>query len=238
MMRRATCGLAVPRAWDVAKQAAAVLNTATDIDPNNLLNTRLEHRLIQYDVPQQFQVIGTYDLPFGKGRPMLSHMHPVVNGVLGGWTFSGQWQTHSGYPMAFPNAAPLVARSAKYSDSQRDANAQAAGHPTCDVSSDKWFNVSIFPKVALAPYTLRNFPTMFPDVRTKPLNIGDFSLYKEFGIRERVRLQLRMDAHNVANWPWFSATQSVDVTNSRFGQLQANMGNDIRNFVIVMKLYF
>lgn len=99
--------------------------------------------------------------------------------------------------------------------------------------------MTLFPKTAgPAPYTLRNFPTMFPDVRTRPLNILDASIYKEFPIKEKIRWQLRLDAHNAGNFPWFARWQSNDMTNSRFGQLQASMGNDIRVFVIVAKLLF
>jgi len=234
-------GLSLQVGYSISKtfERVSVLNYQTDVDPNNLLNTKLEHRLIAYDVPQQLQIIGTYDLPFGKGRPLFSGMHPILNGVFGGWTFSGQWQSHSGYPMTFPNAAPLAARSAKLGDAQRDANAQALGRTQWDVSYDKWIDVTLFPKTAgPAPYTLRNFPTMFPDVRTRPLNILDASIYKEFPIREKIRWQLRLDAHNAGNFPWFAKWQSNDVTNSRFGQLQASMGNDIRVFVIVAKLLF
>jgi len=234
-------GLSLQVGYSISKtfERVSVLNYQTDVDPNNLLNTKLEHRLIAYEVPQQLQIIGTYDLPFGKGRPLFAGMHPILNGVFGGWTFSDQWQSHSGYPMTFPNAAPLAARRAKLSDAQRDANAQALGRTQWDVSYDKWIDVTLFPKTAgPAPYTLRNFPTMFPDVRTRPLNILDASIYKEFPIKEKIRWQLRLDAHNAGNFPWFAKWQSNDVTNSRFGQLQASMGNDIRVFVIVAKLLF
>jgi hypothetical protein len=55
---------------------------------------------------------------------------------------------------------------------------------------------------------------------------------------ERMRLQLRLDGYNVGNFPWFSRLQSNDVTNSRFGQLTADMGNEVRVFVGVLKLVF
>ena len=32
---------------------------------------------------------GTYDFPLGKGRKFGSSMHPVINGVVGGWQVSG-----------------------------------------------------------------------------------------------------------------------------------------------------
>ena len=97
--------------------------------------------------------------------------------------------SHSGFPLPFPNAAPLVAKSAKLSDSQRDALAQTAGPLAIRPFLRRLVRHLDFPDAAgPAPFTLRNFPTRFPDVRSKPLNIADVSMYKEFPIKERVQL--------------------------------------------------
>jgi hypothetical protein len=241
LVRRMSSGLTVTVAYTIAKtlEQVSVLN-AQDVRLNELTSTPLEKRLIQFDVPQQFSVIGSYDLPFGKGRPYLSGMNRWANGALGGWTVSGVWMSHSGFPIQFPNAAPLGAQSAHLSDSQRDALAQQKGRSQYDISEDVWFDTSIFPRTARNPYVLQNYPTRFPDVRTKPLNVADVSVYKEFRMQERVRLQVRADAHNVGNFPWFGNLDSngANVTNSKFGFLRADMGNEVRVIVGVMKLIF
>jgi hypothetical protein len=123
---------------------------------------------------------------------------------------------------------------------QRNQAAQAAGRSQYDVSYDTWFDTSIFPRTTQAPFTLRNFPTRFPDVRGKPLNISDMSLYKEFAFREKVKWQLRADAHNIGNFPWFGALDSNgnNVSNSLFGHLKASMGNEQRLVVFIMKILF
>jgi hypothetical protein len=239
--RRFSHGLTMTVAYTISKtlEQASVLN-AQDVNLNDLRSTPLEKRLIQYDVPQQFSVIGTYDLPFGKGRHFGSGMNRWIDGIVGGWTFSGVFMSHSGFPLPFPNAAPLDARSAELSDSQRDALAQKAGRSQYDPSYDVWFDTSLFPRTAQAPFTLRNFPTRFPDVRSKPLNVTDLSLYKEFQIREKVKWQIRCDAHNAGNFPWFGQLDSngADVTRPLFGHLRADIGNETRVVVGVMKVIF
>jgi hypothetical protein len=167
-------------------------------------------------------------------------MNRWVNGVFGGWTASGVWMSHSGYPITFPNAAPTTAKSARFTDAQRDALARQKGRDQYDISYDVWFDTSIFPRTARNPYVLQDYPTRFPDVRTKPLNIADVSLYKEFKVTERVRWQIRADAHNVANFPWFGNLDSggANVTNAKFGFLRADMGNEVRVIVGVMKIFF
>ncbi|MCX6620297.1 MAG: hypothetical protein NTY38_04330, partial [Acidobacteria bacterium] len=242
LTRRFSHGLTTTISYTASKtiEAVAPLN-AQDVNLSNLLSSGLEKRITQYDVPQQLSVIGTYDLPFGKGRPFLSGMNKYANAVIGGWTFSGVFMSHSGFVLNFPNAAPTVARSAKLNDSQRDALAQKKGRTQYDPSYDIWFDTSIFPTVSgPAPFTLRNFPTRFPDVRTKPLNVADISLYKEFNVRERLKWQLRADAHNAGNFPWFGALDGngANVTNQNFGHLRADIGNETRIVVFVMKVIF
>jgi hypothetical protein len=141
---RFTKGLSLTMAYTISKALEQV---------STLNQQDIEKRLVQFDVPQKFSVIGTYDLPFGRHRSMLSNMHPVLNGVLGGWTFSGEWVTQSGFPFNFPNAAPLEARSAKLSDSQRDELARQKGRQQFDPSYDKWFDVTLFPRVSGPAHT-------------------------------------------------------------------------------------
>jgi hypothetical protein len=232
--RRLSRGLAMTVAYTVSKtlEQVAPLNPQA-VNINSPLNSQLEKRLIQFDVPQQFSVIGSYDIP-------LRARDRWVNGVIGGWTFSGVFMSHSGFPLAFPNAAPLAARSAKLSDSERDTRARAAGRTQFDPSEDVWFDTSLFPGAAQPPFTLRTFPTRFPDVRSKPLNVADLSLYKEFHFKEKLKWQIRLDAHNVANFPWFGVLDSNgnNVTRPQFGHLRADIGNETRVIVAVMKLVF
>jgi hypothetical protein len=212
-----------------------------DVNLSNILDTPLEKRLVDYDVPQQLSILWTYDLPFGHGRYFGTHVNKWVNGVLGGWTIAGAFNSHGGFPIPFPNAANLLPQSAALTDAQRNALGRAGGEAQWDITNDVYFNTAIFPTQAQAPYTLRNFPTEFPDVRVRPLNIADVSLYKEFPLTEKVRLQIHCDGHNVGNFPWMSQTwgsSTSNVTDPLFGFLQNEMGNEVRMFVMVGKIVF
>ena len=63
-------------------------------------------------------------------------------------------------------------------------------------------------------------------------------MFKEFPIKERVRWQLRADFQNAFNYPLFGKLQSNNVTDSRFGQLTADITNEKRIIVAVMKIVF
>ena len=235
-------GLAVQGAFTISKslEQVSILN-AQNVNLNNLLVTPLEKRLTAFDAPRAVSIVTSYELPFGRGRSFGKSMRPVLNGIAGGWNVNAQWTAHSGYPFSFPNAAPLAAQSANLLDSGRDALAQKTGRSQWDPSYDVYFNTALFPTQAQAPFTLRNFPTIFPDVRSKILNVWDMSVYKEFPIKERVRWQIRADFHNAFNHPWFGNLASNNVTNANFGQVSVASIDDTsepRLIVLVMKIVF
>ncbi len=242
LARRFSQGFGIQAAYTISKnlERVSVLNNQ-DINLANLTATPLEQRLTQYDTPQKFSVVVTAAVPFGRGQRFGNSIHPVLNAILGGWNMNTEYNTQKGFPFAFPNAAPLVAQSAVLTDAQRDTAAQAAGRPQYDPSIDKWFNTAIFPTQAQAPYTLRNFPTMFSDVRGKPLNNVEFSAYKEIPFHERLRWQIRADFHNALNHPWFGSQASSDVSNAMFATFKSSTVDDTsepRLIVLSMKVIF
>ena len=205
---------------------------------SSLLNTPLEKRLIQYDIPSKVAVVVTYELPFGNGKRWGNDLHPVVRTIAGNWNLSVQTVAQSGFIFDFPSAGNLEARSAKLTDGQRDEAARKLGRDQFDVSVDKWYDATLFPKQAQAPFTLRNFPTRFSDVRSRGLKSSEISVYKEVLVKELFRIQFRTDFQNAFNYPLFGKQQSNNVTDSRFGQLLADISNEKRIIVAVMKIVF
>lgn len=237
--RRFAAGAAIQVAYTISKSTERVnLQNAQDADPGNLLNTRLEKRLVEFDTPQNLAVVTSYEMPFGKSRRLGSGWHPVLNGVAGGWNLNVQYVYRSGLPFDFPNAAPLAARSAKFDHAQRDELARKAGRDQFDPLFDVFFDTSLFPRQAQAPFTLRTFPTRFADVRSKSLNVWELSVSKDFPIKERLKFQIRADAQNAFNYPWFSRIQTVNVTDSRFGLLNPSPRTEPREVVLALKLLF
>jgi hypothetical protein len=201
---------------------------AQDMNLADLLSPALEKRLTIFDVPQKLSVLGTYELPVGRGKPFLSGMHPVLNGFLGNWNIGWNATFQSGFPIDFPNAAPIATGSASLSSGER--------------TLERWFNTSLFPKVAGPPaYTLRNFPTRFPDVRYMDVRNFDFSILKDIPIfRERVKTQIRADITNAMNHPFFTqlVANPPNVTAGTFGQIRPAANNEQRIIYLEFKLTF
>jgi len=204
------------------------LLNAQDMNLGDPMKPVLEKRLTIFDVPQKLSVLGTYELPVGRGKRFLSAAHPVLNGLLGSWSVGWNGTFQSGFPIDFPNAAPLAARSAKLPAEERKL--------------ERWFDTSLFPKVAGPPaYTLRNFPTRFPDVRFMDVRNIDFSILKDIPIfKERVKTQVRADITNSMNHPYFTqlVANPPNVTAGTFGQIAPSQNNEQRIIYLEFKLTF
>lgn len=239
--RRYKNGLAAQASytWSKTLERVSMLN-AQDVNLGDLRTTGLEQRLTEFDIPHTVSVVAAYELPFGKGRTFLSSAHPVANAIFGGWNISAQWFRRGGQPIDFPNAAPISTKSAKLTNAQRDDLARQAGRDKFNPFFDKYFDTSIFPTRAQAPFTLTDFPTRFPDVRSPHLESWELSGYKEFPLKERVKLQLRADFQNAFDYAYFGRliSRPNNVQDPRFGQLDPAQGNQPRVVVLVMKVLF
>jgi hypothetical protein len=56
-----------------------------------------------YDLRHQFQVNGTANLPFGKGRKFGSNSNGFVNAVIGGWEITTIFRANTGFPGSVTN---------------------------------------------------------------------------------------------------------------------------------------
>jgi len=159
---------------------------------------------------------GTYDVPAGRGRQHLSNLHPVANGVLGGWSLSGIYTYSSG---------PFV----------RFGQAIIESNPRIDnPTRDRWFDTSKFTRPM--PFTPRTNPWQYEGV-TGPRNWNvDVTLAKFFPITERWRIEFRMEAYNLTN-SFIPSAPVADVLSTTFGR-STNQGNLGRELQYTARIHF
>jgi hypothetical protein len=162
----------------------------------NLFELRPERSLDNQDVPHRFVTSALYDLPFGKGRPLMANAHPVVNGVLGGWSI-GSIVTVSSLTPFSPTVQGNPTNSGTISVVQRPNVAGDAKQGQRTLERD--FNTDAF--VRQPNFTYGNAGRNI--LRGRPVFNWDFSALKTFQIVERVRLQFRFEAFNFTNTPRF-----------------------------------
>jgi len=226
LTKRFSSGMSFLLSYTISKNLEEVsfLNNQ-DFNLNDPDSSKLERRLFEFDVPQKLAVLWSYELPFGKDKRFGTGVNSAVNKIIGGWQINVDGTTQSGFPIDFPNAPNLEARSAKLAGSQVDLK--------------RAYDTSLFPRAApnLA-ITYRDWPTRFPNVRRYPLKNVDIGLYKNTRLSERLAFQFRAEFLNAFNHPWFSNMDgnSTNVTNARFGWFVQEEGNQNRLIAMVGKL--
>jgi hypothetical protein len=225
LARRFRDGLAFQINYTLSKLTERlVFRNPQDFNLQDPKASRFDERLNVFDVTHKLSLLGTYELPLGRGRALGGDLPAALDLLVGHWRVGWNITYQSGFPVDFPNAAPLSDRRAALGADER--------------SVFRWFDTSLFPQRAHPKYELRDFPTRFSDVRFMPVHNYDFSLMKDFPIRGGARLQFRADVINAFNRVYFTRMQSLDVTRTTFGQLVPSQNNEPRRIFLDFKLLF
>jgi hypothetical protein len=153
-----------------------------------------------------------YELPFfAKGRPLLRES-------LAGWTFAGLTILESGFALS-----PGLSTSTNGDATRPDA----LGHESKVGKLTEWFNTSNYVQ---APYGFYGDASN-GSIRGPAEFTGNTALYKSFSIREKLDLQFRAEAFNVANHPNYSAV-STSYGSGNFGAVTSALDPRILEFAL------
>jgi hypothetical protein len=209
----------------------------------NPQDTELTEYISPFERPHRFTLSGIYQLPFGKGRTWGRDWHPVVDAILGGWQVQGLYEWQSGEPLVLPNAFydgdpnQLESLLGKKDDEGRRYGVDI---PAWDTSGFFAINPangqSAVPGVANnhtsgSAISLRNFPITVDGLRNQRFLKFDAGISKNFQIREGMRLQVRVEAINVLNNPYFS-TPNVTPSSGSFARVSAPVRQPPRDIQI------
>jgi hypothetical protein len=173
--------------------------------------------------PHRITASGIWELPFGKGRAFAHH--GPQNMLLGGWQIGVTYEFQPGALIDFGNLF--------YNGSLSDIN-------TGTRTFAHWFNTAGFvtdPAKQPAAYQARVFPTRVDGLRADFTNIANGCLQREFKIRERGKLEFRVDALNLQNRSQMAAPV-VDPTATNFAQVTAQSRTQNRFYQFQLRLRF
>ncbi len=174
--------------------------------------------LASFNINHSFVASGTYQLPVGQGKAFLNNLHGVGEMLLGGWIANGILTLNSGPPQAIGCQTTTAAGlGACYADVVPGVGKYRSGGPA------HYYNPAAFaePPVAttigtsdLAPLGGSNTQVNGPGFRDL-----DFSIFKEFKIKETTRLQFRAESFNLTNTPSFNLPSNTNYRDTvNFGQ--------------------
>lgn len=194
--------------------------------PQDFYNLDDSKSFSNFDIPHVFNILSTFDLPFGKGRRFLNTNNAVVSRLVGGWTIAAAqqyrkgtliWLTTPGNPLGSGVLFAAVTKANIGTGPIRTGVDRTTLDPN-DPSS-RWFNPAAF---AAAPaLTLGNAAFYHNDFRQPAVFSENLAIVKRtvlFEARDNpVSLTYRADAFNLFNRTNFGSVVGT-LLNANFGR--------------------
>src|SRR6202167_4632892 len=221
----------------------------SDGEPQDTYNLRAERGDVTPEFRHQFTSAWSYELPFGPGRRYLPDSGPLGL-LIGGWQLNGIISIYSGQaftpylsfdPTNTSSGGPRpdqVGNPYNFSNAALGFDGGNNGGPAagCAVSTHQnincWYNPAAFAFPAIAPGQPAPPPgtayaTMFGNatrgsLRSPAFYDTDFSVFKDFKIKERSQLELRGEIFNLFNTPQF-ALPNNQVDTPTAGQITSTL---------------
>ena len=183
-----------------------------------------------------------YELPFGKSSSRMMKL------AIGGWQMNSLAFWQSGTPFTVVSQAFNPARTnATLVTTDRPNTVQGQSYAATTQNYLNWINLNAF---ALQPLGVAGNESHDQLYGPQQRNL-DFSLFKDFQLKERMKLQFRAEVYNLTNTEnfglpnvaiqkWASNTTGAVATNTgQFGQITAsNAAMNPRLFQFALKLIF
>lgn len=188
------------------------------------------------DIPHQFKVTASYDVPFGKGRRYLTS--GVGRWILGDWNLSTYSFIQSGFPLGVTDSSfsnNLFGGPPRPNVATHAWRAPVAGE-RFDPDRDLFFDRSAFVRrnnPAVDPFG--NAPRLSGAVRSFPIIRENVSMTRRIPIRERANAELRWEIYDLLNHKHWSLPPS-DLSNTQFGRITNAQGN--RTMQLGLKVNF
>ncbi len=191
----------------------------------NSYDIRSTRALAPIDLTHRFVIGYIYDLPFGRGRKFGGQWSRLLDVALGQWQFNGITTFQSGTPISISanNTAGLFNNQTRPNNNGRSAKLSGPVHKRLN----RYFDTTVFGQPV--PFTFGNAPARLPDIRVDGIRNFDLSLFKDFVLRERLKLQFRSEFLSAFNTPRFGGP-NTSVTSASFGVIssQANAPRQIQ----------
>jgi hypothetical protein len=215
-------------------------------------NIARERSVAPIDVPQIFSASVAYELPFGPGKPWLSH-GGVIGKVVGGWQVNTIGTLRGGFATDIRTNVLPTGLFNTFNVADRLSGQRMV---QSNWSVDNYFNPAAFGVPGTVPgvngAAIQEFGNSARRVARGPgSKNADVSVFKNFNFTERYLLQFRAEFFNMTNTPTFQLPSAASPTltcigspgsacnanNPSFGKLSAGTATG-RQIQLGLKLYF
>ncbi|MGC2235007.1 MAG: carboxypeptidase-like regulatory domain-containing protein [Pyrinomonadaceae bacterium] len=188
----------------------------------NPQDTELTSIVSPTERPHRFTFSGIYELPIGRNRWIGKEWNSWVDAIFGGWQLQGVYEWQSGEPLQFGNVYyngdPEALENLL---GKKDTQGRRYGIDIPAFDTQGFFINGVAPAFAnnytsSSANTLRLMPLTTGKFRNQRFLKFDVGLSKNFRINEKMKFQIRVEAINALNSPYFSAP-NLDPTSATFG---------------------
>ncbi len=211
--------------WSKTMSLGNYTQTQGQEEPQNSYNLAAEKNLQRYDTPHVFNLLNSFDLPFGKGKKYLSDTNPFLMKLVEGWTLAATQQYKNGALLALsaPNTlgAGVIFTNFKRGNSTGQAIKTSTSRTDLDPNnpSTRWLNPSAF--AIPGQYEFGSASRYNTDMRNPPTLSENLAIIKRTAlktIREQpIALEYRADLFNIFNRTCFGGIVST-LGNANFGR--------------------
>jgi hypothetical protein len=191
------------------------------ISPSDNFNPHRDYGASGFDRRHTLNLFYVYELPFGKGHYLSGGGNNILDKIIGGWSFSGQFQAASGIPLTVINGNSGEeygnGDSAGLGSGINSGMIPLAGAPT---SSSTHYNADGSVTAFASPDPTLFRKLFFADqrngtgaIRSFPRWNMDAALSKTVTITERVKMGFGVQAVNVFNHMEF-ADPNLDISSA------------------------
>jgi hypothetical protein len=193
--------------------------------PQNPYNMAAEYAFSNIDTPFRWSTAISYELPFGKGKPLLSNGR-AMNYIAGGWAINTVSIFQTGFPLQISQSTNF---NSGFGYASQRPNATGVSPVTSGSLEDRLNNYINPAAFSTAPqFTFGNAGRTIGMRGPGQVN-WDISVFKSFIIRETLKAQFRCEALNAMNTPLFYGP-NVSFGSSTFGKIttQANFSRQLQ----------
>lgn len=181
-------------------------------------DTELEDRISPADRTHRVTLSWVYRLPLGRGRRFGGDMNRLLDAVIGGWQFNGTYEWQSGEPFLFSNplfyAGDVTQLVSRVGEGDGQGGKYGVDRPAFDTTNF----------LRLSSFSRRTVPTTLSNLRNQAFLNVNMSVTKNFKLGERKRVQIRAEAINAFNHPYFNVV-NLDPNNASFGRTTGQRNN-------------
>jgi hypothetical protein len=201
-----------------------------------------DYALCDTDATNVVHLSGSWQLPVGRGKTLLSNSNRAVDAVLGGWAVNFIYGYQGGQPFTINCPVTTAAGFGCFAPVVQGQNIYAGPH-----NHTQWLNPRAFAQPAVASQIGQTDYSVLggggQQARGPGFNNLDSSVFKYFNFTETVRLQFRAEAFNTTNTPQFGQPGNLNfnlatATNSNGFSSITTTRNNPRLIQLALKLFF